>query len=235
MKSAENTTQITPAKRVFDLCLACVLMIVLAPLWLLIAISILVTNGRPVLFLSERMKTSQQGFLLWKFRTMHVADDPGTGVSGGDKARRITPIGAILRKTRTDEIPQLFNVLRGDLSFVGPRPPLRSYVERFPDLYEDVLACRPGITGLATLVFARHEARLLAACRTPEETDAVYARRCVPRKARLDLIYARNRSLALDLWILSQTLRVVAGRRARRGSRHRRLVAANNRTSNSTA
>ncbi|MFQ6547312.1 sugar transferase [Aestuariibius sp. 2305UL40-4] len=224
----------TAGKRLFDLGLASVLTIALAPLWLGLAMLILVKDGRPVLFLSERMKTPHESFNLWKFRTMRVADDPGTGVSGGDKTERITATGTILRRIRADEIPQLFNVLRGDLSFVGPRPPLRVYVERFPDLYADVLSCRPGITGLATLVFARHEAQLLAACRTPQETDAVYARRCVPRKARLDRIYARNRSFTLDLWILTQTLRLVAGGRLRRPSRQGWAITAENRPSNST-
>ena len=97
--------------------------------------------------------------------------------------------GRFLRRSRLDEVPQLWNVLKGDMSFVGPRPPLRLYVERFPELYAKVLQSRPGVTGLATLVFHRHEEKLLAACRSAAETDAVYARRCVPRKARIDLIY----------------------------------------------
>jgi len=92
------------------------------------------------------------------------------------------------------------------MSFVGPRPPLRLYVERFPDLYAQVLRSRPGITGLATLSFHRHEEWLLAPCRDAAETDAVYSRRCVPRKARIDLIYQRRRTLCLDLRLMLQTL-----------------------------
>src|SRR5690606_28666329 len=106
---------------------------------------------------------------------------------------------------RLDEVPQLWNVLKGDMSFVGPRPPLRVYVERFPDLYAQVLRSRPGVTGLASLHFHRHEEWILARCATPEDTDAAYARRCVPRKARLDLIYQRRRNLCLDMALMWRT------------------------------
>ena len=133
-----------------------------------------------------------------------VAKD--SGVSGGDKEHRITRTGAVMRRYRLDELPQLVNILRGDIGFVGPRPPLRRYVERFPDLYAEVLKDRPGVTGLATLVFHRTEERLLECCKSPEETEAVYERRCVPTKARLDLIYARRRNLCLDLRMMAATV-----------------------------
>ena len=88
---------------------------------------------------------------------------------------------------------------------MGPRPPLRTYVEAYPDLYGAVLRSRPGITGLASLVFHAHEERLLAQCRDAAETDAVYRRRCIPRKARLDLIYQARRTLCYDLVLIAQT------------------------------
>lgn len=202
----------TPQKRLFDIALALVLILVLCIPALLVALWILLSDGLPVIYLSERMRTPDRAFRLWKFRTMTVVRGD-SGVSGGDKSNRITPIGRILRRTRLDEIPQLWNVLRGDMSFVGPRPPLRQYVTRFPEIYAQVLKSRPGITGLATLHFHRHEEKLLASCQSPEETNAVYERRCVPRKARIDLIYQRRRSLCLDLRILADTLRRVARRR----------------------
>lgn len=195
----------TPSKRAFDLVFGLVLAVVLAPLAMAIALAILVMDGRPVLFLSERMKTPERAFPLIKFRTMTPAD-ADQGVSGGDKADRITRIGRVLRRTHLDELPQLWNVIRGDLSLVGPRPPLRGYVERFPALYARVLRSRPGLTGLATLRFHAHEARLLARSRSAAETDALYCRACVPRKARLDLIYQRHRTLCLDLMLLWQTV-----------------------------
>jgi lipopolysaccharide/colanic/teichoic acid biosynthesis glycosyltransferase len=198
----------TPAKRLMDLVLALLLAALLALPFGLVLIWLRLTQGAPVFYLSERMRAPGRPFWLWKLRTMTV-DHADSGVSGGNKRGRITPIGRFLRRTRLDEVPQLWNVLRGDMSFVGPRPPLRLYVERFPEVYAQVLQSRPGITGLATLVFHRHEERLLAACRTPEETDTVYARRCVPRKARLDLIYQRNRTVFSDVALLASTLRRV--------------------------
>ncbi|WP_226780438.1 sugar transferase [Oceaniglobus trochenteri] len=195
----------TPQKRAFDLITVILMLAWLGPILLIILAVMLFTTGRPLFYTSERMKTPDKAFTLWKLRTMTVAGDRETGVSGGDKAARITPFGRFLRKTRADELPQLWNILRGDISFVGPRPPLREYVERFPELYREVLKSRPGVTGLATLRYHRTEERLLADCATPGETDAVYARRCVPRKAAIDLIYQRNQSLCYDLKLIGQT------------------------------
>lgn len=187
----------TLAKRVLDVIFAAALFVLLAPLMLFVAWRIWRAQDGPVFYVAERMKTPKQSFRLWKFRTMTVVASD-TGVSGGHKAGRITPLGAKLRASRLDELPQLWNILKGDISFVGPRPPLREYVERFPELYDRVLKARPGVTGLATLRFHKHEARLLARCLTQQQTDAVYARVCVPRKARIDLIYQRHRSIAFD-------------------------------------
>jgi lipopolysaccharide/colanic/teichoic acid biosynthesis glycosyltransferase len=196
---------VTPAKRALDLVAALFLVVLLALPFALLVLWLLLREGRPVFYVAERMHAPGRSFRLWKLRTMTVARGD-SGVSGGDKAARITATGRLLRKTRADEIPQLWNVIRGDMSFVGPRPPLRQYVERFPDLYARVLRSRPGITGLATLRYHRHEERLLARCRTAEETDALYARACVPRKARLDLIYQRRRNLCMDIALMVETL-----------------------------
>lgn len=203
--AADAGAGMTPGKRLFDLVVALLLAVVLVPVAAVMALVILLLDGRPVFYLSERMKTPQQGFRLVKFRSMTVVNGD-SGVSGGDKASRITRTGAFLRRSRLDEVPQLWNVLKGDISFVGPRPPLRQYVERFPALYAEVLKSRPGITGLATIVFHRHEDWLLARSRSPAETDAIYARACVPRKARLDLIYQRRRTLWLDIWLMLKTV-----------------------------
>jgi lipopolysaccharide/colanic/teichoic acid biosynthesis glycosyltransferase len=191
-------------QRTFDLALALLLAVPALPVAAALALAIRLRDGGPVLYGSERMRGVDRGFILWKFRTMR-ADPADSGVSGGDKAGRITATGRWLRATRLDELPQLWNILRGDIGFVGPRPPLRLYVERFPDLYAEVLKSRPGVTGLATLRYHRTESRLLAATDSAAETDAVYARRCVPRKARLDLIYQRNRSLCFDLRLILET------------------------------
>ncbi len=195
----------TASKRLFDLGLAVLLSVILLPVLLGLCVWLLIQQGRPVFYVAERMKSPTKAFDLWKLRTMTVMDDE-SGVTGGDKSNRITPAGAWLRRTRLDELPQLWNILCGDISFVGPRPPLREYVERFPEIYAEVLRSRPGVTGFATIVYHRHEALLLARCQTPEETDAVYARLCVPAKARLDLIYQKNRNLCLDIDLIFQTI-----------------------------
>lgn len=211
----------TPGKRVFDLAVLALLGTILGPVLVALAICIAVKQGRPILFGSQRCSGPDRIFTLWKLRSM-TQDAADSGVSGGDKQQRITPIGRILRRSRMDELPQMWNILKGDISFVGPRPPLPIYVARFPALYAQVLQSRPGVTGLASLVFAAHEEAILARCATFAETDAAYVRRCIPRKARIDLIYQRRRSLLLDLWIV-----VITGGRAlglmKRGPRLPRL------------
>lgn len=200
----------TPGKRLLDIGLIALMAPLLLPLFLGTLLVTWAIQGRPVFYGAERMRGPTQGFTLWKLRTMTEAATDA-GVSGGDKSTRITPFGRVLRRMRLDEMPQVFNILRGDISLVGPRPPLRAYVERCPQIYAQVLRATPGVTGLASLVFARHEGRLLAACATPEETDAVYVRRCVPRKARLDLIYLRHQSPGFDAWLVLITAARVGG------------------------
>jgi len=204
----------TLSKRMFDLVMALVLITLLIAPMVVLLLWLLAAEGRPVFFVSERMKTPHRAFRLWKLRSMKE-DIHDQGVTGGDKANRLTPSGRWLRRFRLDELPQLWNILRGDMSFVGPRPPLRAYVERFPDLYADVLQNRPGVTGLASIICHGVEERRLQHCYTASETDAVYARVFVPRKAKLDLIYQRNQSLCLDIKLLWRTVSVLISGRFR--------------------
>lgn len=192
-------------KRLFDILVGLLLTVVFAPVIAVTAILILILDGRPIFYISERMHSPEKKFELVKFRTMKPSKQ-NSGVSGGDKTNRITRCGTFLRKSRLDEVPQLWNVLKGEISFVGPRPPLRQYVEKFPDLYEHVLKSRPGITGLASVKFHRHEEYLLENCRDANETDLVYSRSCVPRKAKLDLIYQANSSICYDAKIMFMTV-----------------------------
>ncbi|MEP2030928.1 MAG: sugar transferase [Paracoccaceae bacterium] len=200
--------------RLFDLVVLGVLGVPILLSVSVVATLLLVLQGRPIFFASQRMYAPGRSFTLWKFRTM-LPSMKNNGVTGGDKSDRITLVGRILRATRLDELPQAWNVLRGDIRIVGPRPPLPEYVERFPEIYRMVLQSRPGITGLATLWYNDTEARLLSACSTPEQTDVVYVRRCIPRKAALDLIYQRNKSLWFDLMLIWLTAMGVLGRNTR--------------------
>ena len=194
----------TPQKRALDIVLAVLLIVPAVPILLILMGVLLLREGRPLFYVSERMQTPTKGFALIKLRTMRVGAADG-GVTGGNKSNAIPSVYRLLRKSRLDEVPQLWNVLRGDMSFVGPRPPLRGYVDDFPEIYGPVLRNRPGITGLASLRFHGHEERLLAACETPAQTDHVYRTRCVPRKAALDLIYQRHQSLCFDVVLIWET------------------------------
>lgn len=194
----------TWSKRLFDLAILLMLSWMIIPVLLYAMVLLWRRDGRPLFYVSERMSAPTTPFWFWKLRTMRP--DPGdSGVSGGDKVDRLTPTGRLLRRTRADELPQAWNIIRGDLSLVGPRAPLRIYVEAFPEIYARVLRSRPGITGLATLVYSHHEQNILAQCTTAEETDAAYRRRCIPYKARLDLLYQRHSGMKTDLWLIAIT------------------------------
>jgi lipopolysaccharide/colanic/teichoic acid biosynthesis glycosyltransferase len=205
VRQREIYSRVPPQKRAFDIGLCLLLLIPALPVIAAIWLAVRLNDGPPAIYQARRMKAPRKRFTLWKFRTMAHRRGPEMGVSGGDKRHRITTLGRKLRSSRLDELPQLFNVLTGDMSFVGPRPPARRYVRMFPELYSEVLQCRTGITGLATVIFHAHEEWLLRGCKSARETEAVYIRRCVPRKARLDLIYRDNWSIGLDLYLLYLT------------------------------
>lgn len=192
---------ITLTKRLFDLVCALALGVFLLPIVAAVAVVVLVLDGRPIFYISERMRTPTEAFKLIKFRTMKEAD-VAFGASCGDKSWRVTRTGSFLRRSRIDELPQLWNVIRGDISFFRPRPPLHLFVERFPDVYSKVLKSRPGITGLASVYFHRHEEFLLAGSASAEETDRIYTHRCIPRKAHIDLLYQARQSVCLDISIM---------------------------------
>jgi len=202
-------------KRLMDISLALLLSVVLLPVILILALVVLIKDGRPVFYRSERMRRIDQHFHLWKFRTMTVVKND-SGVTAGYKSARVTKMGHWLRRRRLDELPQLFNILRGDMSFVGPRPPLRCYVDTHPALYARVLQNRPGVTGLATLYFYHKEEKILAGCTTANETEELYIRRCIPMKARLDLIWAKNQSLCYDAQLIGETAWRVLSRQTKK-------------------
>jgi lipopolysaccharide/colanic/teichoic acid biosynthesis glycosyltransferase len=205
---AQDREHMPLSKRLFDISLALALLVPLSIVMVVVAAVLLLVQGRPIFYAAPRMRSADRTFTHLKFRTM-LRQDGDFGVTGAHKHWRITPLGRFLRRSRIDELPQLFNILKGDMSFVGPRPTIREYVERYPSIYAQVLKNRPGVTGLATLIYHRHEDRVLARCKSAKATELAYARRCLPTKLKLDLIYQRNRSMSLDLWVLWQTLRVV--------------------------
>jgi lipopolysaccharide/colanic/teichoic acid biosynthesis glycosyltransferase len=189
-------------KQVFDRAAACLGLVVLSPVLLLVAFAIKLDSPGHVFFRQERMGRGFQPFRIYKFRTMvHEAARIGGVITFGADPR-ITRIGRVLRKTKIDELPQLINVLQGQMSFVGPRPEVRRYVELFRDDYEDILRVLPGITDLASLKY-RHEAEILGHCGDPEEA---YVRHILPEKIKLAKEYVRQSSFFFDISIVLKTL-----------------------------
>ncbi|MEE8599874.1 sugar transferase [Euzebya tangerina] len=188
-------------KRLFDLLVGIPALAVAAVPMLVVAALVRLLDGSPVLFRQQRVGRHGRDFTILKFRTMRTGQ-PGAEVTvGGDV--RITRLGAVLRRFKLDELPQLWNVVRGDMSLVGPRPEVRRYVELFPEAFAPVLTVRPGITDPASLAF-RHEAELLAASEDGEQT---YREVVLPRKLALSTAYVREASWTGDLRIIGETLR----------------------------
>ena len=219
-------------RRLFDLVLAVFLFLPWLVIFLTLCGAVLLFNGRPIFHCSRRVKAPGSEFSLLKFRTM-IRDphDISDKVLGGHKIARVTWFGAFLRRTRLDELPQLLNVLSGDISFIGPRPPTPHYVEKFPHVYARVLRSKPGITSLAAVMFHSHEERLLSRGQDEREVELIYETRCIPRKAWLDAFYLEHASFALDLYILwltaSKILPFPGRRAARLRSRTNQLLSCN--------
>jgi lipopolysaccharide/colanic/teichoic acid biosynthesis glycosyltransferase len=189
-------------KRAFDITVSVVALALLSPLLLLVSLLIRIDSPGSVLFRQERMGRGFCPFLIYKFRTM-VQDDwvNGRSITVGNDSR-ITRVGRFLRATKIDELPQLINVLRGEMSFVGPRPEIREFVELFPEDYKEILRVRPGITDLASLKY-RHEASILGLSRDPTQE---YVRHVLPDKIRLAKEYIRDASFVFDLILIVKTL-----------------------------
>jgi len=185
-----------------DLGLAVAGLVVLAPLLLLVGIVVRLDSPGPALFAQERIGRGGRPFRMWKYRTMvHGAERLGPGITVAED-QRVTRVGRWLRQTKLDELPQLLNVLLGDMSLVGPRPELGHYVALYSPEERAVLALRPGITDPATLAF-RHEEELLAHAEDPERH---YRDVVMPEKLALNLEYARRATVLTDLAVLVRTV-----------------------------
>jgi lipopolysaccharide/colanic/teichoic acid biosynthesis glycosyltransferase len=189
-------------KRLLDIVASGIGLAILSPLLAVVALLVKCTSRGPVFFRHERIGKNFQPFHVLKFRSM-VHDSPRRGgpITFGDDPR-ITRFGAMLRKTKIDELPQLLNVFRGEMSLVGPRPEVRRYVEMYRPDYEVILRIRPGITDLASLKF-RDESTLLGRAADPEYE---YAHHILPEKIRLAQEYVAKQSVFFDLKIILGTL-----------------------------
>lgn len=193
-------------KRACDVAVAAAGLALLAPLLACIALATRLDTRGPIFFRAPRIGMAGRTFTMLKFRTM-VADAAARGprITTGDDPR-ITRVGRLLRRARLDELPQLVNVLRGEMSLVGPRPEAPDFVALYPPEARAVLRVRPGMTGLAQLVF-RDESRFLVG----EDVEERYVQRVLPAKLQIDLAYVEHASPALDLWLVLLTALAVAG------------------------
>jgi lipopolysaccharide/colanic/teichoic acid biosynthesis glycosyltransferase len=202
-----SRTAFFACKRVVDVTASASALVLLAPLLLLVAAAVKLGSPGPVLFRQERMGKGSRPFLMSKFRTM-VTDAHRYGplvTTAGDA--RVTPLGRFLRTTKLDELPQLWHVLVGDMSLVGPRPQTRQYFELYRDEYSKVLdVVRPGITDFAAICYRNEEAVLAQLGGEPEEA---YIRWVIPAKLRLYRLYVERMSIRTDLHILLHTVRVL--------------------------
>lgn len=197
------------AKRLFDLLLSSIGLLLLAPVLLLIALLIKLDSPGPVMFRQERVGRFGRPFHIHKFRTMQH-DPAGQGLLitvGAD--RRITRVGAVLRQTKLDELPQLLDVWRGAMSLVGPRPEVPRYVAHYPQALRDkVLSVRPGITDIASIEY-RDEGAVLARAADPERA---YIHEVLPHKLALAAQYVERSSVWLDAWLIARTVWVIVRR-----------------------
>lgn len=194
------------AKRIFDLVVAGCGLLLILPILAAIALTIKLTSDGPVLFRQVRVGRREQPFRIMKFRTM-TADAPSRGPQitlGADP--RITPVGTVLRRYKLDELPQLFNVVFGDMSLVGPRPETPDYVAHYPiDERREIFQVRPGITDNASIIFS-NESELLGRAENPLD---YYVNVILPKKRALYLDYVRNRSFIGDIAIIWRTIAVI--------------------------
>jgi lipopolysaccharide/colanic/teichoic acid biosynthesis glycosyltransferase len=192
-------------KRTLDVAVAAPVLLLLAPLFIVIAAAIKLESPGGVLYRCRRVGRGGRELRMLKFRKMHEGARGPALVQKKDE--RFTRLGAFLARTKLDELPQLWNVLKGEMSLVGPRPEDPSFVEQHREAYDAILAVRPGITGLSQLAFAR-ETEVL----DPGDRVGHYVSRILPQKMQMDRMYAVQRSLSMDLKILWWTLCAVVGR-----------------------
>ena len=191
-------------KRIFDITLSLLGLIILLPFMLIIAILIKIDSKGPIFFKQIRVTKGEREFKILKYRTMRVGSDKYSQITVG-KDKRITKIGSFLRKYKLDEIPQLINVLIGDMSLVGPRPEVPKYVALYTDEQKEILKVRAGITDYASIEFS-DENDLLASEKNPEEA---YIEKVMPKKIELNKKYLSEISILTDIKIILLTIKKI--------------------------
>lgn len=191
--------------RTFDLILSLVLLTLLLPFFAVIAIAILLDDGLPVLFIQKRIGKNGQEFNLFKFRSMRKNADQLGQLTVGERDPRILKSGFFIRKYKLDELPQIFNVINGTMSVVGPRPEVKEFVDLYSEEQRRVLQVRPGITDLASIKF-RNENEILAKSSNSRQT---YIDQIMPEKIRLNMDYIDNKSVSKYFSVIFATFRAI--------------------------
>ena len=189
-------------KRLFDILASGFGLLILSPLFLILAVWIQLDSPGPVFYRQTRVGRGGRDFRIFKFRTMRVGADKGSLVTIGGRDPRVTRVGAFLRRLKLDELPQLLNVLAGDMSLVGPRPEVRKYVDLYTPEQLHVLDVRPGMTDAASIKY-RNESELLGQAEDPED---YYIHVVLPDKLAINLDYVRNHSFWGDIRLIFKTI-----------------------------
>lgn len=192
-------------KRLFDIIASILIIIILSPIFLMIAILIKAESQGPVFFLQKRVGFFGKTFMMHKFRSMYVAQQNNSTLTIGED-KRITKVGKYIRKLHLDELCQTINVLLGHMSLVGPRPEFKKYTKHHLKDWDEVLKVRPGITGLASILYSNKEYLMLKRAQDPE---AQYIYKILPQKLRLEKFYVKHQSLRFDLYLICRTIRMV--------------------------
>lgn len=190
------------AKRLFDILSAFLFLVLAFPFLLIISVFILLDSKGGLFFRQTRVGVNGVDFKLYKFRTMRTSAEFSGQLTVGMKDPRITKVGGFLRRYKLDEIPQLLNILKGDMSIVGPRPEVRKYVSLYNTQQLKVLSVKPGLTDLASIQYIK-ENELLGASTNPEET---YIKEIMPDKLKLNLIYIEKASFWYDIKLIFKTV-----------------------------
>jgi len=189
-------------KRIFDIFFSLLGLILLLPLHVLLSILIKIDSNGPVFFVQDRVGLFNLDFKIYKYRTMYEESDKNGLLTLGDDDWRVTNIGFYLRKYKIDELPQLINVLIGNMSFVGPRPEIRKYVNYYSNDDMQILNVKPGITGYASIKYI-NETEILEQSEDPEK---IYIEEIMPDKIKLNKMYIKKNNILIDLFIISKTL-----------------------------
>ncbi len=192
-------------KRLFDLTFSLVGLVVLLPILIIIALFILINDGFPIFFKQIRIGKNGIEFKLFKFRSMYKIQTSKSLITVGNRDPRITKTGYFIRKYKIDELPQLINVLMGNMSLVGPRPEVKKYVDLYDVQQQKVLSVKPGITDYASIAYS-NENEILANSNEPEKT---YINEVMPHKLSLNLKYINEQSLMTDIKIIFNTLKKI--------------------------